>query len=136
MLLTKKQYQHQHETFNKVAGIIRSLQEKAKEEYNNDQDKTSYTKGLMIGKSTAFEDSYNLLRREADAAYQIEPIAADTQLDNSLSHLEDHLKAIKSIVSDAKDKMDKSNFENFDNVAAVMEAIIKNAKIVIRQTEP
>jgi len=130
MLLTKKQYQHQHETFNKVAGFIRSLQEASKEEYDKDEDKTSYARGLMIGKSSAFEDSYNLLRREADSAYQKEPIAADTQLDNSLIHLEDHLKAVKHLVSNIE------NIETKDikNVLAVMEAIIKNTQMVIRQT--
>jgi hypothetical protein len=140
MLLTKKQYQHQHEIFNKIAGIISSLQEDAKEKYNRDEDKTSYTRGLMIGKSTAFEDCYNLLRREADSAYQKEPVAADTLLDSSLEHLGDHLKAIKSIISTIENSANlndiKSSFVNFNNVTAVMEAIINSAKIIVRQTEP
>jgi hypothetical protein len=132
MLLTKKQYQRQHEVFNKVASVIRSLQEAAKEEYQKDEDKTSYARGLMIGKSSAFEDSYNLLRREADSAYQKEPIAADTQLDSSLNHLEDHLKAVKHLIS----HLENIDTKDINNVLSVMEAIIKNAQIVIRQTEP
>jgi uncharacterized protein (DUF934 family) len=128
-MLTKKQYQLQNKMFNKIANDIKSLQERAKKDYHDNEDKASYAKGLLIGKSSAYEDSYNLVRKEADEAYRKEPVAIDIQLDNSLNNLEDHLNAIKFIAS----SFDTRNTEDIYNITNVMEATIKSIKKIINE---
>ena len=97
MLLNQKQYEEQTKIFNKAANTIQDLLEKTREEFDRGE-KNAMTTRLYMGKSSAFEESYNLFRSYADIAGHNEKISADTQITSKTKLISIHAKAIRMLL--------------------------------------
>jgi hypothetical protein len=134
MLLTKKQYLYQQEVFNKVANAIKEMQDKSKDTFER-EEKTGLTKAIFIGKSSAYEEVYNFMRSAFDDAYKKEPFAIDNLLESKLEFLSLQIKVINQLLSKISVEVYPEETKGLDDQLCMMQSVIKEMEIILRQTE-
>ena len=129
MLLNQKQYEEQTKIFNKAANTIQDLLEKTREEFDRGE-KNAMTTSLYMGKSSAFEESYNLFRSYADIAGHNEKISADTQITSKTKLISIHAKAIRMLL----ESVGEIN-EDISNQLDLIESQVKKIDRVLQEID-
>ena len=85
-----------------------------------------------MGKSSAFEDCYNLLRKQADFLYVHENFGADEEISNIINIFNKDILTIKFLVN-SEELINKK--EDIQNILLMMESYIKTINIILKQVK-